>query len=78
MKRKRQEAMKSQNDIDKNTGGDVWKNNRIININTQCPKEKSVSPERHSPARETDQQTTTCWDKGIFFQRSSPDPLKTK
>ena len=68
MKSKGKKTMKSQNHINKNTGGDVRKNNRINNINTQCPKGKSISPERHSPARETDQQiqpaltsiTTAC------------------
>ena len=45
--------MKCQNHINKNNGGDVKKNNRI---NTQCPKGKSISPERHSLARKKDQQ----------------------
>ena len=76
MKRKSKKTVKGQNDIDKNTGGDVRKNNRIININTQCPKEKSISPERHSSARETDQQTTACWNEVTHPQRSSPDPRK--
>ena len=48
--------MKSQNHINKNTGGDIRENNRTNNINTQCLKGKSIIPERHSPARETDQQ----------------------
>ena len=47
--------MKSQNHINKNTRGDI-KNNRISNIDTQCPKGKLISPERHRPVRETDQQ----------------------
>ena len=58
--------MKSQNH-NKNTGADVRKNNRINYINTQCPKGKSVSPERHSPAMVTEQQIQPA-------QRSSPDP----
>ena len=50
--------MKNQNHINKNTGGDIRENNRTNNINTQCPKGRSISPERHSPValRETDQQ----------------------
>ena len=48
--------MTNQNHINKNTGGDIRENNRTNNINAQCPKGKSVSPERHSTARETDQQ----------------------
>ena len=110
------EGKKIQNDIDKDTGGDVKKNDRIININTQCSKEtlierlrnenedktktqmtqsfnqysenetkiwrqnilsqfshvslsclrshfviSLISPEKHSPATETDQQATACW-----------------
>ena len=74
MKRKRQENNKSQNDIDKDTGGDVRKNNRIIDINTQCPKEKSISPERHSSARETDQQTTACWKEVTHSQKNQSKP----
>ena len=73
--------MKSQNDIGENTEGDVGKNNRIININTQCPKEKSISSERHSPVRETDQQIIACLKEITHsqIQRSSiTRPLKTK
>ena len=48
--------MKSHNHVNKNPGDDIRENNRTNNINTQCPKGKSTSPERHSRARETDQQ----------------------
>ena len=47
MKSKGKKTMKSQNHINKNTGDDVRKNNRISNTDTQCPKGKSVSLERH-------------------------------
>ena len=44
--------MKSQNHINKNTGGDVRKNNTINNINTQCPKEKSIKSRKTQPGEE--------------------------
>ena len=74
MKRKCKKTMKSQNDMDKNTGDDVRENDRIININRECPREKSVSPERHSPARETDQGTTACWKEVTILRDHHQTP----